>query len=137
MNDTTANTDPNISRFHSGFLTPKETTMVNTAEHAQQELEAMRQCPRFSSCSAPICPLDPNWRLRDMVAGDPTCTWLLEIAKGEAMTQDVPGFIRLRVATLLPDLLPSVGLAPLRTAMKRASKTGSRRATANLRKQEA
>ena len=108
--------------------------MVNTAEHAQQE---MSKCPRFNSCSAPLCPLDEDWRLRDMVAGDPTCTWLLEIAKGEAMTQDVPGFIRLRVATLLPDLLPSVGLAPLRTAMKRASKTGSRRATANLRKQEA
>lgn len=75
-----------------------------------------------------------------MVAGDATCAWLLEAARGGSMTQDGSGFIKLRVATLLPHIESSIGLAPLRTAMKRAAKSGSRRdpkRLANLQLKEA
>lgn len=142
MNDTTqrqrrqSNTEPALSL---AFTFSGDKNMQDDYYHpakatGQQELDEMSLCPKYSSCSAPICAMDSNWRLREMVAGDPTCTWLLEMARGGPMTQDVPGVIRLRVATLLPHIQSSVGLGPLRTAMKRASKTGSRRDPTKLAK---
>lgn len=96
------------------------------------ELVALRQCPKFDSCSAPICPLDPNWRLRDMTGSEATCTWLREVVKAGPQAQCVPENIRDMVASALPVLLYAQGLAPLRSALKRAAKTGSRRAPCTL-----
>ncbi|MBU1091887.1 hypothetical protein KKA27_03450 [Patescibacteria group bacterium] len=33
----------------------------------------MKNCPRFSFCSAPICPLDPDWKNRTYLPGEPIC----------------------------------------------------------------
>lgn len=107
---------------------------------AQQELESMRLCPKFDSCSATICPLDPNWRLRDVLSRDATCTWLLEMARGGPTTPCVPEQIRSQVSEALPVILSSVGMGNLRSAMNRAAKSSSRRDPAwlaNLRRQEA
>lgn len=43
-------------------------------------------CPRFSKCSAPICPLDSDWAKRTHLRGEPVCLYLREIVKvgGEA-----------------------------------------------------
>lgn len=35
---------------------------------------AMMKCPRFESCSAPICPLDTLQKLRDYRSGESKCT---------------------------------------------------------------
>lgn len=99
---------------------------------AIQELESMRLCPKFDSCSATICPLDPNWRLRDVLSRDATCTWLLEMARGGPTAPCVPEQIRLQVSAVLPVILSSVGMGNLRAAMNRAAKSGSRRDPANL-----
>lgn len=93
----------------------------------QEELESMRKCPKFPTCSAPICPLDPNWHLRDMKGSDPTCTWFREIAKAGPEAHCIPMTIREKVASALLVILPSLGLAPLRSALKRAAKSGSKR----------
>jgi hypothetical protein len=66
-----------------------------------------------------------------MLSSDGTCAWFLEIAKGGPETQYVPAELRKEVAEMLPVILPSVGLAPLRVQMKRAALTGSRRANAS------
>lgn len=34
----------------------------------------MRRCPKFNSCSAPICPLDKDWKSR--VKGGDICPYL-------------------------------------------------------------
>ena len=41
----------------------------------------LRDCPKWSKCSAPICPLDGNWHLRKMLRNDPACFYFLEHAK--------------------------------------------------------
>jgi hypothetical protein len=96
------------------------------------ELVAMRQCPKFDSCNVPICPLDPNWQLRDMTQSDGTCTWLREVVKAGPQAQGVPDIIRDRVASALPALVYAHGLAPLRSALKKAAKTGSKRSPCAL-----
>ena len=45
----------------------------------------MEQCPKFHNCSAPLCPLDPDWNKRKMLQGDNLCHYLCEAAKEGAM----------------------------------------------------
>lgn len=33
-------------------------------------------CPKFYTCSAPICPIDPLWPLAAHLAGEPVCFYL-------------------------------------------------------------
>ena len=60
-------------------------------------------CPKYSRCSAAICPLDPNWRLARQLPGERVCFFLREWSKrgGEA-----------RVAVvLLPNVVEAVAQA--------------------------
>lgn len=98
----------------------------------QQEMEAMRICPKFATCSAALCPIDPNWMTRDVLSRDPTCTWLLEMARSGPTSSYVPAVIRLQVAEALPTILSSQRMGNLRSAMNRAAKLGSKRDAANL-----
>jgi len=41
----------------------------------------MHDCPKFDSCSAPICPLDPDWELRSHLDGERVCYYLTEYSK--------------------------------------------------------
>jgi len=41
----------------------------------------MRECPRYLTCSAPVCPLDPIWARRKHLPGERVCLWLTELAK--------------------------------------------------------
>jgi hypothetical protein len=41
----------------------------------------MYECPRFEACSAPICPLDDDWKLRRMLKRERTCHYLREVSK--------------------------------------------------------
>ena len=41
----------------------------------------MYDCPKFKSCSAPICPLDEDWELRSHLDGERVCYYLTEYSK--------------------------------------------------------
>ena len=41
----------------------------------------MCDCPKFDSCSAPICPLDQDWRKRAYLDGERICIYLTEYSK--------------------------------------------------------
>jgi len=56
------------------------------------------QCPRFFSCSVPLCPLDPDVGKRVKMQGEETCP----LGKTR----------RMRIAAAYPKLLPNRGLFP-------------------------
>jgi hypothetical protein len=91
-------------------------------------MNPMKACPRYDTCSAPICPLDPDWRRRSHLPGERVCVWLTELSKpcGEER-------IRSRLAVPTADRVVQVyprirehGGANLRCALDRASRTGSK-----------
>ena len=41
----------------------------------------MYDCPKFESCSAPICPLDSKWQLRTHLNGERVCHYLTMLQK--------------------------------------------------------
>ena len=41
----------------------------------------MSACPKFDQCSAPICPLDPDWKIRSHLEGERVCFYLTEYSK--------------------------------------------------------
>ena len=43
--------------------------------------ECKKICPKFEQCSAPICPIDPEWQKRVYKKGDPVCFYLRQHAK--------------------------------------------------------
>lgn len=84
-------------------------------------------CPRWERCSAPICPLDADWRLRTHIENEPVCGLLLELAKdgGEATLRAcVSGHVVDALVTLAPPIHAAHG--PVRRACLRAAKAGSR-----------
>jgi|SRR5262249_32055889 len=44
-------------------------------------------CPRFDKCSAPLCPLDVDWRMRAHLPEDRICFYLSESVKPGASTR--------------------------------------------------
>jgi len=50
-------------------------------------MSALLSCPKFSRCNAPICPLDNEWHLRNMLNHEPVCFYLLEHAKEGSKTR--------------------------------------------------
>lgn len=44
-------------------------------------MSKMQDCPKFSGCSAAVCPLDHDWRLRNCEEVDRTCFYLTESVK--------------------------------------------------------
>lgn len=92
----------------------------------------MRSCPKFISCSAPICPLDRDWHLRVMTNDDAICQFLRDWSKvlSGRITEDefqwgIPQQVVDLVPVVYPDLLCSY--TPLKKALKRISKSGSKR----------
>jgi hypothetical protein len=48
----------------------------------------MRDCPRWDTCSVPLCPLDADWRKRAVVSGEAVCPYLRELGKaGDALAR--------------------------------------------------
>ena len=41
----------------------------------------MNECKKFDSCSAPLCPLDRDWRSRKFLPEDRMCSYMLEYSK--------------------------------------------------------
>lgn len=87
----------------------------------------MRACPKFDGCSAPICPLDPNWSRRIHRKGEPVCFYLLESVKPGARAR----FEGAMAMSLYHAIERSVDAlcaryAPIRKALARAKRTGAR-----------
>ena len=94
---------------------------------AQIPPRPMRECPKYNTCSVPICPLDPDWELRTHVDGEPTCIWLTESRKPNAAVNfDAAGVGDLLpwVVTLSPAIMRRHGA--IRRTLEQASDTGSR-----------
>lgn len=87
----------------------------------------MYSCPKWGGCSAPICPLDPDWKLRKHLDGEKACFYLTEFAKptGKAILSTVlAGEQYEAIARVYPEVmsLPT----PLRNQLKRSKKNPSR-----------
>lgn len=84
-------------------------------------------CPKFSKCSAPICPIDAFWELRTMRSSESVCFYLLEHAKADSKARFEGrglGDLHCRIGEVLPALLSQWGR--LRRFYERARGSGSR-----------
>jgi hypothetical protein len=92
-----------------------------------KRLAAMMSCPKYERCSAPVCPLDPDWRLRTHGTGDPICFYALEAVKTgshERFEARTIGGLFQDILRVLPDM--SSRWAGIRYTVERAKGTGSR-----------
>ncbi len=87
----------------------------------------MSDCPRFDKCSAPICPLDAEWRLCLYRKGEPICFYLLEFVKPDAKAQ-FKGSIGVPIYEAIQTSIDTMShrYAPLHRALERAKRTESR-----------
>ncbi len=86
-----------------------------------------KQCPKWEKCNAPLCPIDLNWQKVRHLKGEPVCQWLRMYAKQPEQSR-FQGILREEMAEQVISVYDSV-IVPygaLRTALVRASKTGSR-----------
>jgi len=87
----------------------------------------MEDCPKYKGCSAPICPLDPNWRKVQHLKHERVCFYLCEAQKGgsEAIFGGRGlGYPYQLMVEATPDI--SIRWGPIRKALAKAAKTGSR-----------
>jgi hypothetical protein len=81
----------------------------------------MQECPKFIGCSAPICPLDPDWKLRVVENGDRVCFFMRENGKpGAAQVHHSEGDILEAAGVVTQD--PCLA-GYVRRAVQRASLT--------------
>jgi hypothetical protein len=97
----------------------------------------INDCPKFSTCSAPLCPLDKT--AGSHLNGDPVCFYLREIVKegGRArLTRSLPEGMANQIAEALPSIMFRYG--HIKRRLDRAAKSGSRMETfRNPRRQAA
>lgn len=86
-------------------------------------------CPKFDTCSAPYCPLDPDRSHTTTHKGEASCLFLREAVKANGR---IPEALRAPIAEALPLVLNGTeGGYGLRKALARAAKQGSARARAS------
>lgn len=87
----------------------------------------MSGCPKYSKCSAPICPLDRDWPQRVHRKGESVCAYLLETVKPNAEThfQGVPAREIYGVIQNIAEAM-STRYGPIARALRRAKRSGSR-----------
>ena len=87
----------------------------------------METCKKFQACSAPVCPLDPNWRKARHLKGERICFYLCEAQKVDAEAifggRGWGKLYRLMVE-VTPDI--STRWGTIKKALVKAAKTGSR-----------
>lgn len=91
------------------------------------DLVPMDQCPRFDRCSAPICPLDPNWSRSAHLNGERVCFWLVESVKVGGPAR-IRGVLPTQVAEAVLSAAPGImdRYSTIQRALNAASTTGSR-----------
>lgn len=83
-----------------------------------------QSCPKWKTCSASVCPLDPNYSRCKTLSGDSVCPWLREAVKAGG-AGSIPADIAPAVMHALP-ILQETGGAELRAKLKRAGQCPSR-----------
>jgi len=85
------------------------------------------QCPRYSNCSAPICPLDPDWRDRAHLDGERVCAWLVELSK-TTVRASLPPALSGDQAQAIAEAAPSIYAAhgAIRRRLRQTARTPSR-----------
>lgn len=95
---------------------------ISTMESGSQ------RCPKFDTCSAPVCPLDPQWSARRHLAGERICLWLRELVKpdGEARARKA---LPVALVDDSAEALPAIAASnsDIRHKLKQASQAGSKR----------
>jgi hypothetical protein len=87
----------------------------------------MYDCPKFNTCGANICPLDPDWHLRTHSQGERVCFMLNEAVKADAeriFTLSHREDLYLQVIAVKPDIQLRWGA--IRRALEKAAQTGSK-----------
>ena len=84
-------------------------------------------CPKWDSCNAPVCPLDPNWQAQKHLAGEPVCLWLRESVKndGERVLRHSLTEINVEKVIAVKEILYARG-GELKFRLERASLSGSK-----------
>jgi hypothetical protein len=93
----------------------------------QELLISSRACPKFISCSAPVCPLEANWETQRHLPGERVCRWLREAVKdsgNRAVKHALPYECGETVVFVAAVLLHRRG--ELGNKLRRASKQGSK-----------
>ncbi|MBS1209312.1 MAG: hypothetical protein H6R19_1710 [Proteobacteria bacterium] len=90
----------------------------------------MKQCPKYDTCHAPVCPLDPHLPERVMVRGEQTCQMLRHAVRGKYGR--VPELIRPAVSSFTNQIMQGqdvirIGTHQLRSALKKAMIPDGRR----------
>jgi len=87
----------------------------------------METCTKYKGCSAPVCPLDPNWRKARHLKGERICFYLCEAQKDGAEAifegRGLGELFKLMVEAT-PDI--SIRCGPINNALAKAAMTGSR-----------
>ena len=95
------------------------------------------RCPRFDSCNAPICPLDPDWRRAQHLKDEAVCGLLSELVKGDGEARlrgCIPSVLVDTLTVALPKIIAT--WAPIRRQLERASHSGSRLESGHRLKQD-
>lgn len=87
----------------------------------------MNNCKLFINCSAPICPLDPDWQKRTHLEGERVCYYLTEYSK-EAARPLLRGGLGVETYSLIAEAYPAVvkSVGPVRRQLRRSSKNPPR-----------
>ena len=88
-------------------------------------------CPKWDTCSCPVCPLDLEWRRRRHLPGERICLWLRELVKpdGRATVERALGDeAALTVAEVAPDI--TARWSDIEHKLRQASRKGSKTACA-------
>ena len=87
----------------------------------------MNECPKYNHCSAPICPLDPGWQERTHPKGEHVCFYLIEYVKPGAAAR-FQGSTTRELYSAIQSLAEPISsrYAPIRRALERAKRSGSR-----------
>jgi len=117
---------------HSIVVKPTEINPVGQAVPEPEELfggtQAMKECPRFDGCCAPVCPLDSDFLDRAHLKGDPVCHYLRLYVKGALWglkPGSIPANLTIRIAAAYSRLTARYG--PLKYALERAAKSPPKR----------
>ena len=84
-------------------------------------------CPKYEKCSANICSLDHDWKLRTHMSSEPVCFYLREYVKQGGIARlrgCIPREMFKQAAEVLPEIKSRYGT--IKRRLERAAKTGSK-----------
>jgi len=87
------------------------------------------QCHEYSRCSAPVCPLDGQWREHVHIEGEAVCKLALQMLKepgGNTLLAHLPPDMTETLRQEVPAMLAAYG--DIRRKVERAAKQGRRAA---------